>query len=192
MARDSALCVVRLRRRVFLRPRRESVGRGVVVECGITLTAAVRIDEPLAVLHDEIDIRLLARELCRWIGSIVALDWLVMDLGDLRAFRERLAVAGNSRPVRPGRARARDGFVATLTMSTSRDDDGRMQAACQSLLYLARVAQIVLQHRGRADHLVNPVAFVFQHSNGERFAVVRNADEEHADQLVSLHALKQA
>src|SRR5262245_60058974 len=99
MTRYPALGVVRLRRRIFFGRRAKGVGRGVVVECGLTPAAAVRVRESLGVLDDEVDVRLGTRHFRRRIGSIRALCGLIMDLGDLGAVGERLAVAGDARTV---------------------------------------------------------------------------------------------
>jgi len=96
VARGPALGVVPLRRRASCGAGLESIGRGVVIEHGISPSAAVR--EPLAVLLHEVHVQQVARHrrLCK---ERVRLRFPV-DLRHLGSVRNRLTVAGNAGAVR--------------------------------------------------------------------------------------------
>src|SRR4051795_1575050 len=91
MARDPALGVTD----VFL-IRRERVGRGVIAQLGISPSAAVR--ESLAILLDETNAVQGVRHIYGK-GRLRILFRYPLDLRDLGAVGERLAVAGNAGPV---------------------------------------------------------------------------------------------
>ena len=71
----------------------ERLGRRVILELGISPSAAVR--EPLGVLRHEIYVMETARHY-RVAGLVVSLLRVPMDLRHLGAVGERLAVAGNA------------------------------------------------------------------------------------------------
>src|SRR5437870_4799420 len=94
VARESTLGVVPLWWRVGRGSGREPPGR-LILEHGPPPPAAVR--EPLAVLHQEVDVMQRARH--RRCGECLQLFRVPMDLGHSGAVGERLAVARNAGPV---------------------------------------------------------------------------------------------
>jgi len=92
MTREPALRVVRLRRLVSQAAGPEGIGRGVILELGISPAAAVR--EPFNVLHHEVHVMLGVW--CRRVREELVLFRNPMDLRHPGAVGERLAVAGNA------------------------------------------------------------------------------------------------
>ena len=92
VAREPALGVVPLRRLASQGAGRERIGCSVIVEHGVSPPAAVR--EPLAVLHHEVHIMLGTWHRRR--RERLHLFRVSMDLRQLGAVGERLAVAGNA------------------------------------------------------------------------------------------------
>src|SRR5262245_35156429 len=91
VACESALGIVSLRWVAGQGTGRERVGRGVIVEHGISPSTAIL--EPLAVLHHEVDV--MQRRWHRRCRERLQLFRVVMDLRHLGAVGKRLAVAGN-------------------------------------------------------------------------------------------------
>src|ERR1700733_15880426 len=89
VARVTALGVARLRRTVSQITRSERIGRSVILELGISPSAAV--GEPLAVLQHEIHVVLGPRH--RWLAWVrLLLFWVPMDFRHHGTAREWLVV----------------------------------------------------------------------------------------------------
>src|SRR4029077_93909 len=96
VAGEAAFGVVLLRRRAIFIAGPKSLGRGVIIELGVSPSAAVR--ELLAVLHHEVDVMQRARH-DRLTGLVLILLRGPMDLRESRAIGERLAIARDARLV---------------------------------------------------------------------------------------------
>src|SRR5205823_11007030 len=96
----------------------EGTGGGLILERGPSPPAAAR--EPLAVLHHEVDVMQRARH--RRCGKHLHLFRTPVDLRHLGAVGERLAVAGNSGPVRVDHGGVREDRSKQVSVLTDGDN----------------------------------------------------------------------
>src|ERR1051325_3808621 len=92
VAREPALGIVPLRRRANRGPGCERIGRGIVIEHGVSPSAAVR--ESLAVFDHEVHVDQVARH--GRIGEELVRFRSPMDLRHLSSVRDRLTITGNT------------------------------------------------------------------------------------------------